>query len=299
MTAEGAAIATISEMPESRTARADRRVHAMRVSIGGELRIARLAAGLTLAQAGRAIEISASEARRIELATAPWVTLEKLCRFAAVVGLDLWVRTYAGGEPLRDRGHLRLTHAFRAFVGPGLSVQAEVPIGDHRDLRAWDLTLTDRRDDGCGVELETRLIDAQDQVRRITRKVADSGIGRVLLVLADTRANRDSVRAARALLGATFTLDDLMAREALAMGRIPPRNALIFVPLDAGVAGDTDPPHGNRRHRRRLRGRRLPPHGNHQPSLSRADKYGDRRVVRRRLLSSHGKRRGASGRRNA
>ena len=155
--------------------------------------------------------------------------MSTLARIAGVVGLDLWVRTYPGGEPLRDIAHMRLTDAFRALLGDGLTIRAEVPIGHPRDLRAWDLTLTERTGTGCGVELETRWLDAQDQVRRITRKVADGGLGRVVLVLADTRANRTAVQAAAGLLGGFVAIDDAGAYHALARGRIPPRDALIFV----------------------------------------------------------------------
>jgi hypothetical protein len=160
-----------------------------------------------------------------------------LNRFAAVVGLDLWVRTYPGDEPIRDLAHLRLTDAFRTLLGPGLVVRAEVPIGDPSDLRAWDLTLIDRARDRCGVELETRLIDGQDQIRRLERKRADGNVSRVLLVVADTRANRRAIRAAAGLLTAVVTVDDREAREALAAGQLPPRDALILVPLGGRPVG--------------------------------------------------------------
>jgi transcriptional regulator with XRE-family HTH domain len=227
----------MSAVTESRVARADRRTAVARLRLGSELRTARLIAGLSLAQVARALGISTSEASRIERGEAPWVDLTTLHRFAAIVGLDLWVRTYPGGEPLRDLAHLRLTDAFRTLLGPGLVVRAEVPIGDPRDLRAWDLTLTDGANDTCGVELETRLVDGQDQTRRLVRKRADGDVSRILLVVADTRTNRLAIRAAAGLLTAVVTIDDSQAREALAAGRIPPRDALILVPLGGSPVG--------------------------------------------------------------
>jgi transcriptional regulator with XRE-family HTH domain len=209
--------------------RADRRVASNLIRVGGELRTARLTAGLTQSQVARVAHISTTELSRIEHGKAPWATLSALNAFAAAVGLDLWAKTYPGGEPLRDIAHLRLSDAFRALLGPELVVRAEVPIGDPRDLRAWDLTLTEPGGRSCGTELETRLMDAQDQLRRLTRKIADGGLDRVLLILADTPANRASLQAAAGLLSITFAINDLAAFEALRQGRIPPRDALILV----------------------------------------------------------------------
>jgi hypothetical protein len=191
---------------------------------------------LTLAQVARGTRSSPSELSRIERGLAPWVDLATLTRLAVMVGLDLSLRPYPAGEPLRDLAHLRLTEAFKALLGRDLVVRAEVAIGDRRDLRAWDLMLADRRSETCGVELETRFVDVQDQLRRLTRKVIDGGLDRVLLVVADTRSNRAAIRAAGALLGTTFAIDDPAAYEALARSEVPPRNALMLVKLPARSA---------------------------------------------------------------
>jgi transcriptional regulator with XRE-family HTH domain len=216
--------------------RADRRTEINLIRVGGELRTARHIAGLTLAQVARVVHVSTTELSRIERGKAPWVTIGTLNRFAAAVGLDLWAKTYPGGEPLRDIAHLRLTDAFRALLGHELVVRAEVPIGDPRDLRAWDLTLTEPTGRVCGAELETRLLDAQDQLRRLHRKIAAGDLDRVLLVIADTPANRASVQVASGLLSTTFAINDPAAYEALAQGRIPPRDALILVRVGGPVS---------------------------------------------------------------
>ena len=218
-------------MPESRISRADRRSRWLLDRLGMELRTARHSAALTLEQVAKVVRVSPSELSRIERGPAPWVDLGMLSRLAAVVGLDVSLRLYPAGEPLRDLAHLRLTEAFRSLLGPDLVVRAEVPIGDERDLRAWDLTLADRAHQTCGAELETRFVDVQEQLRRLTRKASDSGLDRLLLVVADTRSNRAAIRAAAALLGTTFAIDDPAAYEALARGVVPPRNALILVKL--------------------------------------------------------------------
>ena len=216
-------------MPESRIARADRRTTSLRARIAAEIRVARNSAGLTLAQVGRAAGVSRSETSRIERGDAGWVDLMTLGRLAAVVGLDLWVRTFPGEEPLRDAGHIRLADTFRELVAPPLRIRAEVPVGDRRDRRAWDITLTDPTDDACAVELETRFVDAQAQHRRIAQKLAESAIDRVVVVLADTRANRTAVPSAAGLLRTAFVLEDRAAVDALRSGLLPQRSALIFV----------------------------------------------------------------------
>ena len=108
-------------------------------------------------------------------------------------------------------------------------VRAEVPIGDPRDLRAWDVTIADITGARCGVESETRFLDAQDQLRRLHGKVADGGLERVLLVIADTRANRAAVRASAGLLATMFVIQDPAVLDALAAGRVPPRDAVILL----------------------------------------------------------------------
>jgi transcriptional regulator with XRE-family HTH domain len=218
-------------MPESRIARADRRSASIRSHLGDELRIGRLAAGLTLAQVARAVEVSPAEVSRIERGAAAWVPVGTLARIAAVVGLDLWVRTYPGGEPLRDAAQLALGDALRALVAAPLTVRSEVRVGHPRDLRAWDHTLHDPAGSWCGVELETRFVDAQAQHRRIARKLDDSATDRVLLIVADTRANRAAVRAASGMLQTAYAIEDPAAIPALKRGELPPRSALIFLPV--------------------------------------------------------------------
>ena len=228
-------------MPESRVARADRRTVAVLVRIGDEIRTARTIGGLTLAAASGAAGISRSEASRIERGESLSVPLATLARLAAVVGLDLWIRTFPGSDPVRDQGHLWLGDAFGGLVSAPLVAASEVRVGDRRDLRAWDQTLTDHDGRRCGVEFETRFVDAQAQHRRISQKLDDSGLDLVLVVVADTRANRAAVRAAAGYLGTAYAIDDPATYEALRAGRLPPRSALIFVAIPRRAAADSRP----------------------------------------------------------
>jgi hypothetical protein len=107
----------------------------------------------------------------------------------AVVGLDLSVRAYPGGPPLRDDAHRQLLIRFRALLPPGTAWRTEVPLPLPGDQRAWDalMTLWGRR---VGVEAEMRPTDVQALERKLTLKLRDGGVDRLVLVLADTRSNR-------------------------------------------------------------------------------------------------------------
>ena len=64
-----------------------------------ELRAARVDRGLTLATVGAATRMSISKVSRIERGLAPRVTVIDLARLHAVVGLEMWARSFPGGSP--------------------------------------------------------------------------------------------------------------------------------------------------------------------------------------------------------
>ncbi len=217
-------------MPESHAARGQRRALRLLVDLGAELRAARVAAGLTLRSVAAAVGVSLAEISRIERGVAHWADVVVLSRIAAVVGLELSLRAFPGPDPLRDGRHAGLFASFRAVLGRGLRLRAEVPVQPGRGLRAWDATV----DDGVrvgGAELETRLTDSQALIRRITLKQRDGGVDVVILVLADTRANRRAFRAAEEQLQTAFPLSDAAVRTALAAGRVPEANGVLFLPV--------------------------------------------------------------------
>jgi transcriptional regulator with XRE-family HTH domain len=219
-------------MPESHACRGARRGRRLLADLGDEIRAARTAAGLSLATVARAAGISPTEMSRVERGIAPWLDVLVASRLCAVVGLDLSVRAFPGGNPLRDAGHVRLINAFNLRLGPGLRVRTEVPIADERDQRAWDQTISDRADTAA-VELETRLTDAQALVRRVALKSRDSGIHRVLLVLTDTRGNRNAVAGAREVLRSLFPLESAEILAILRAGRLPPAGGIFFIRVRA------------------------------------------------------------------
>lgn len=222
----------------------------MLLRTGDELREARLAGGLTLRSVADTVGSSPSEISRIERGRAPWTSVTTLARVASVVGLDLWLRAYPGGDALRDATHARLEVAFHALCGPGLGVEMEVPVGDRRDLRAWDIRLTSQAGGTAGVEVDTRLTDAQAYLRRLALKRRDGPVDRVIVVLRDTRSNRVAVDSAGSMFASTFAIEDPQTRIDLAAGRIPGQDALLFVSLSGSTSRPaTSTPRRRRRQR--------------------------------------------------
>ncbi len=205
-----------------------RRVREALLRIGGELREARIAAGLTQRTVGGAIGISHAQVSRIELGRAPHVPYETLVRFAAVVGLDVPLRTFPSGDPIRDAGQLALLRLLRGLVDPGLRWFTEVPLGILGDLRAWDAVIA-----GPGwevpVEAETRLRDVQALLRGLALKGRDGEQPVILLLVADTRHNRHVLRLAARELGDAFPLAGRAALAELAAGRALTSSSVIVL----------------------------------------------------------------------
>ena len=98
------------ERPIDRGTRTGRRIV---MTSGAELRMARIGLGLSLQDVGRAVGLSYSQVGRIERAAHPSVSVIQLARIGGVLGLDLSVRTYPNGSPLRDSAHVALLRRFR------------------------------------------------------------------------------------------------------------------------------------------------------------------------------------------
>lgn len=166
--------------------------------LGSEIRLARRLAGISQDALGSAVGLSGSEVGRIERGEAPWLTVRHAARLLRAVGLDLWVKTFPVGPPIRDAGHLRLLSDFEKRLPPSIEGHREWPIPNDGDRRAIDLLLVGlpRR---IGVEAETGLTDLQALERDINRKKRDAGLERMILLVRDSRRNREVLRAADAL----------------------------------------------------------------------------------------------------
>ena len=212
---------------ERRIDRARRAAQRGLLTIGDELREARLAGGVSQRELGAAVGLSHSQVGRIERGLVPGVAYETLVLIGAHLGLDVPVRAYPNGDRIRDAAQLALLARLRAMIAPGLRHRTEVPLGLPGDRRAWDEVI-----DGPGwsipVEAETRLRDTQALRRRLALKCRDAQVDRLLLVVADTRHNRHVLRLAAGDFAEAFPVRSRDALAALRNGRPPPASAIVL-----------------------------------------------------------------------
>jgi transcriptional regulator with XRE-family HTH domain len=196
---------------------------------GSDLREARVAAGLRQLDVARALRRSASTIGRVERNRARRVAIEELAAHAAAVGLRLSTHLYPAGGRLRDARQLQMINRYREIVAQGGWMAAlEVPVGPSGDLRAFDLVLS-RPSVRIAHEFVSRVRDVQAQIRPLLRKQHDSGIGRLVLVVAGTNANRRAIAEAGAALRAAFPLGSRTVLAALRSGRDPGANGLVML----------------------------------------------------------------------
>jgi len=196
---------------------------------GVDLREARLASGLRQVDVARAVGASASGIGRVERGETRRLAVLDLAAHAAAVGLKLSMSLYPAGGRLRDARQLEMINRYRRRVAPGgWSAVLEAPAGGAGDLRAFDLVLS-RGQIKIGHEFISRLRDVQAQIRPIQLKQRDSGISRVVLVLAATNANRRAAdEAGQALLDA-FPLPTKSVVRALVRGNDPGANGIVWL----------------------------------------------------------------------
>jgi DNA-binding XRE family transcriptional regulator len=207
---------------------ADRRARQRVEQVLDECRQSRIRAGLSQADVAAAIGRSRQLVTALEAGRLRDVGLMTLARYATAVGLEMSVRAYPAGAPLRDIGQVRLLERFRTLVGPRWSWRTEVPVSrDPGDRRAFDAILT-HASDRIGVEAITRLVDGQGQIRPIMQKQAVSGLECVILLLADTRHNRAAIIAAGSSLRSNFPVHAREVLRDLRAGRAPTGNGLVL-----------------------------------------------------------------------
>jgi transcriptional regulator with XRE-family HTH domain len=198
--------------------------------LGAELRIARTSAGLSCSTVGAAVGVSGTHVARIERAVVPGISVDLLARIGSIVGLDVRVRGYPGPDALRDAAQQRLIDRLRSRLGSGLRLRTEVPLPIEGDLRSWDGWLTaSHRQAGLPVEAETRLVDIQALLRRLHLKQRDGEAPVLLLIVADTNANRRAVAAARMSMHDAFPGSARIAFATLAAGQLPTTSTMLFV----------------------------------------------------------------------
>jgi transcriptional regulator with XRE-family HTH domain len=100
--------------------RARRRINEDERRVRADIAAARRNAGVSQDAIGAACGISGSAEGRIETGVTRTVDLRTLAAMAAAVGLDVRLRTYPAGDPIRDAGQIRLLERLRARIHPSL-----------------------------------------------------------------------------------------------------------------------------------------------------------------------------------
>ena len=217
----------------SRESPADEAVRKARkrvTTVIGEIRVARIGAGLSQGALGAGASISRSRVSRIEREKELDVPAELLIRMATVVGLDLPLKVFPAGDPTRDAGQRRLIERLRTRLGPVWEWEHEVALPIVCDKRAWDAVGTHVATGFLiHVEAETRLEDIQALLRRLALKCRDGAARRLVLVVSDTRNNREVLRAAARELAAAFPVDARHALASLSIGADPGSNVLLVI----------------------------------------------------------------------
>lgn len=214
---------------QRRVARADRRTTRDLLGIGTTCRDVRVAAGTSQDKAGRAVGMSRSQVVRLEAGNVPHATLRQLNRLAAASGQKLVITLYPDVDPIRDVAHARLLERLRVRVGPGLLWRPEVPLAGRSGLRAWD-AVVEKPPRRTGIEAETRIRDSQALERRLRLKLQDdTSIANLILLLADTAANRDVLRLVREAARDILPLDSREILAALSEGRLPDAGGIVLL----------------------------------------------------------------------
>jgi transcriptional regulator with XRE-family HTH domain len=213
---------------ERHTDAAARRGRSLTSTILSELRSGRLDRNLSGADVATALGLSAAQYSRIERGKTAGVTIEQASVALAAVGLELSVRVYPGGPPIRDSAHTALIDRLRGRCHRSVRLMTEVPLTGAGDQRAWDVVLVGQAWRHA-VEVETRPRDRQALERRIGLKARDGGFDGVSLLLLESRHNREFVSIHGAVLAERFPVLAADALAALRAGTDPGAGAVILL----------------------------------------------------------------------
>lgn len=194
--------------------------------VRADLARARRGAGLSRGAVARATGLSRSSLERLEIG-ARRSTIQELAAVGSAVGLDVRLRAYLAGDPIRDAGQQRLLTRLHTRCHPSLGWGTEVTIRIGGDRRAWDAVIRGVRW-RVGVEAETVLDDLQAVERRLNLKQRDGEVDHVILLVADTRRNRRALAAGTGAFAA-LSADPRIVLAALAAGREPPGSAVLVL----------------------------------------------------------------------
>src|SRR5688500_3833373 len=110
------------------TSRGSRRAQKLLDEFAAEVREARLSAGMSQRELARRAAISATKLGLIESGRLRTLAIADAATLAAVLGLDLVLRTYPYGPKLRDEAQVRKLAALLDHVAPPLAYRTEAPL---------------------------------------------------------------------------------------------------------------------------------------------------------------------------
>lgn len=204
------------------------RARFVRSELGKEVRHARLAAGLRIRDVGGAVNRSVSWVSRVERGLVPGASVDEMVVLGAAVGLRLWVSTHPAERAIHDAPQLALLRRLRARIGSGWEWSFEVVVPMPGDRRAADAVIR-KGNAEVMVEAFTRLADAQAQLRAVRLKARDLGIGRLVVVVGESLANRRALGEASQVLAESFPLRTRATLAALAAGRDPGADGIVVL----------------------------------------------------------------------
>jgi transcriptional regulator with XRE-family HTH domain len=213
------------------------RVHPLSTRFGRELRIARIASGLTQVQLGRLAETSQQEVSAAERGD-PGVSLSVRCRLAAGCGHELGWRLYpVSGVSLRDSGQLTLANAIVGRLHASWMPHLEFPVAP-RDARAADILLS-HTTEVAEVEIERALVDFQAQLRAAQLKrqeiaLHESRPVRLIVALPDSKAARQKLASVKDVLLQALPIPSRRIWAALRAGEPIGGDGLLFVRVRPG-----------------------------------------------------------------
>ena len=213
---------------ERRSDRATRDGKRVVADLAREFRTARVNVGLSQSEVGRALGVSRERISRFERGADSDPGLLFLVRLFAVVALSLTARAWPDGSPRRDRAHANLISALVRRLHPSARWRTEVPLPNPGDKRAWDAVIG-VAGVRIGVEAETRPRDGQELHRRLQLKLRDGGVDHLLLVLSDTRANREFQDSWATEVRADFPVAAVAMLAAIDDGRDPGGSGIVLI----------------------------------------------------------------------
>lgn len=169
---------------------------------------------------------------RIEAGAIRDISLARICELASLLGLEPSLTLHPIGDPIRDRGQQAVGRRFDELLSPLWAMTNETLLPLPGDRRSWDKLI---RLGGVperhlvGVDLESRIRDIQELVRRTRLRERDGGVDEILIVLSDSATNRRLADQLREALGPRYLSSNRALLSALRHGLPLPGSGVVLV----------------------------------------------------------------------